>query len=103
MRKWDCFRAWTGEQEDRYRKGSAFLPTSARQRGAAICCLFFFEAFLFNDYRFFGLSWPFYGLAALRLGLFAAMACFWFLRGKGQDNYRSYDRAALHGGLVLAC
>ncbi len=89
----------TGEQEDRYR--SDCLPADLDQ--ARICALLILVpivAFLFNDYRFFGLSWQFYGLAALRLGLCAHTMFLVGYTGRA-SSYRSYDRAALAWGLVL--
>ena len=92
MRNWIAF-GLTGEQEDRYR--SSCLPADLGQ--AKICGLFILAplvGFLFNDYRFFGLSWPFYGLAALRLGLFVLTALSWFSTRAGQELPLGYSGCA---------
>jgi uncharacterized protein with PIN domain len=46
-------------------------------------------AFAINDYGFFGFSWPFYGLSALRLGLLLYTTPL-LNRLRGFTSYRSY-------------
>jgi len=86
--------------EDRFRKAS--LPADVAQ--ARICillCLAPLCAFAVNDYAFFGLTWPFYGLQALRLAVLihTGLLLRWLPRA---TSYRSYDRAELAWGLVFA-
>jgi PAS domain S-box-containing protein len=57
--------------------------------------------FAVNDYRFFGLCWPFYGLQAFRFALLAYTLL--LLKGlRGLTSYRSYDRAEFAWGLAVA-
>jgi two-component system, sensor histidine kinase PdtaS len=57
--------------------------------------------FTVNDYSFFGLSWSFYGLLALRLVL-VAYTILLLISLKRLKNYRSYDRAEFLWGLFFA-
>jgi PAS domain S-box-containing protein len=88
----------SGAQEQRYR--NFYLPADLAQ--ARICVLLILipiAGFLLNDYRFFGYSWPFYALAAWRLGLL--VFTIWLLNFmKRVTNYRSYDRAEFIWGLL---
>ena len=89
----------SSEQEDRYRR-SCLAADLGQARIGALLILAPVVGFLFNDYSFFGFSWPFYGLTVLRLGLLVHTVFLVHYAGRVR-NYRSYDRAALAWGLVL--
>ena len=97
--KWLTF-GLSGEQEDRYR--DSCLPADLAQARTCIWLLLLtLMVFAVNDYRFFGLSGPFYGLQALRLALLAYTLL--LLKGlRRLTSYRSYDRAEFAWGLVVA-
>jgi PAS domain S-box-containing protein len=90
----------TPEQEQRYRE--SHLASDLAQ--ARLCMLLLIApiiAFLLIDYRLFGLSWRFYGLAASRIALvvFTVVLSGYLTRLR---SYRSYDRAAFIWGIFLA-
>ena len=90
----------SADREDRYRQ--AYLSADVAQ--ARICILLLLVpvvAFAVNDYSFFGLSWRFYGLSALRLGLLLYTILLLYSR-RWLTSYRSYDRSTFAWGLVLA-
>ena len=89
----------TPEQEDRFRQ--THLRADVSQ--ARICILLFLVpivGFLFNDYKFFGLSHEFYGLLAMRAAL-AIFSAWTLLRFRTRTDYRSFDRYAVAWAVVL--
>ena len=99
LNKWLAF-GLTEEQEHHFRQ--SHLGTDLVQ--ARICILLIIApllGFAVNDYSFFGLSWPFYGITVLRLGLLAhTVLLLKYLRGL--SSYRTYDRAEFAWGLFFA-
>jgi PAS domain S-box-containing protein len=89
----------TAQQEDRYRKSSlgAYL---AQARICLLLTLVPAAGFAVNDYMFYGLSWPFYGIAALRLAfLVGTLALVRWMRKA--TRYESYDNAEFIWGAFL--
>ena len=88
------------EQEDRFRQAN--LAADIAQ--ARICILLIMgpvAAFALNDYGFFGLSWPFYVISALRLALLGYTVRL-LRRFRGMESYITYDRAEFTWGLSFA-
>ncbi len=81
----------SAEEEDRYRTASLAADV-AQARLVIPPVLVVAIVFAANDYAFLGLSWPFYGLSILRLGLVAA-GVFLLRQLRTLRSYRSYDRA----------
>ena len=97
--KWLTF-GLSEEQEDRFRQANLEADV-AQARTCIWLVVLFVAAFAVNDYGFFGLSWRFYGVQALRLGLIAySLLLAYTLRRP--TSYRSYDRAQLAWGLAVA-
>jgi PAS domain S-box-containing protein len=99
LKRWLLF-GLNADQEERYRR--AYLGAdAAHARISVLLLLVPMVGFAVNDYGFFGLSWRFYGVAALRLGflLYSIALLNWLRRF---TSYRSYDRAAFAWGLILA-
>jgi PAS domain S-box-containing protein len=81
------------EEEDRYRTASLAADV-AQARVVVPLVLAVTLVFAASDYAFLGLSWPFYGLAILRLS-FAAGGALLLRHLRTLTSYRSYDRALL--------
>ena len=99
------FRRWltfglSAEQEDRFRQ-AGFAADIAQARICILVVLAAMAAFAVNDYRFFGLSWSFAGLTALRLAVLVYTVLL-IKRLRGLKGYRSYDRAEFLWGLATA-
>ncbi len=97
--KWLTF-GLSPEQEDRFRRAN-FRQDVAQARICILLVLVPLLVFAVNDYRFLGLSWPFQGLAALRLAL-AAYSVVLVVRLRRATSYRSYDREQFVWGLCFA-
>ncbi len=99
LERWLSF-GLSAEQEDRFRQTSLGRDV-AQARITIALVLVVLLAFAINDYRFFGLSWRFYTLGALRLAL-VAHAAFLLGRLRRFDTYRAYDREEFVFGLTFA-
>ena len=99
LNKWLAF-GLSVDQEDRFRNASLAADLVQARVGVLLMALPI-VGFLFNDYGFFGWSWPFFGLAAGRLGLLGLTLWLAFYTSR-VTNYRTYDRAEFAWGLVFA-
>jgi PAS domain S-box-containing protein len=90
----------SADQEDRFRQ--AHLGSDlAQARTSIVPVVAAVVLFAVNDYSFLGLSWPFYAVQAVRLGL-VAYTIVLLKRLRTLTDYRVYDRAEFAWGLFVA-
>jgi signal transduction histidine kinase len=78
-----------------------FLQTDINQARVGILLVALpLVSFIVNDYQFLGLSWAFYGTAALRFG-FVLCSAYEFVHIGKVKNYRSYDKTVTLGSLAI--
>ncbi len=78
-----------------------FLPTDINQARVGILLVAIpLVSFIVNDYQFLGLSWAFYGAAALRFS-FVLCSAYEFIRIDNLKNYRSYDKTVTLGSFFI--
>ena len=99
LERWPTF-GLTAEQERRFRQ-AGLADDVARARLALALVIPPTAGFALNDYAFFGATWPFVGLVALRLA-FVAWTLAQVAALKRLATPRAYDRALLAWGLGLA-
>jgi PAS domain S-box-containing protein len=87
-------------QEERFRQANRSADV-AQARISIVPIALVLIGFGVNDYGFFGLSWPFWVLTAVRLALLVH-TLFLLLALKGFKSYQDYDRAEFVWGLFFA-
>jgi PAS domain S-box-containing protein len=90
LKQWLTF-GLSPEQESRYRK-ACYGADFKRAKIVILLSLLISSGFAVNDYIFFGLSWRFYFILALRLA-FLVGGLVTIKRMRNETSYRSYDNA----------